>query len=75
MKKLFAAAVAAIALSFTMSAVSVDVAVAAPKKPAMKACHAGKGKKAQSWKCMPDQTCCVTAEGKGVCGISGLGCF
>lgn len=74
MKKIIAALTVAVALSFAGSIVATDAAFAA-KKPAMKSCQIGKGKKAQTWKCLPDQTCCVGPDGKGVCGISGIGCL
>lgn len=73
MKKLFASFAVALALAFAGSAIVTDSAIAA--KSTLKTCQIGKGKKAQKWTCQPDQTCCVGADGKGVCGIPGLGCL
>ena len=75
MKKLLASVAAAIALSLAMPTLSIDAAQAAAKKPVMKTCKIGKGKTAQSWKCGPTQACCKTPDGKGVCGMEGLGCL
>ena len=74
MKKLLACVATALALSLAMPVVSTDAAYAA-KKPVLKTCKMKSGKKAMSWKCGPAQACCVTADGKGVCGMEGLGCF
>ena len=74
MKKLIASLAAAFALSL-VTPLAVSDAAMAGKKPVMKVCSMGKGKKAQTWKCSPGQTCCVNAEGKGVCGLEGLGCL
>lgn len=74
MKKLIATVAVALALSFAGSVVATDGAFAA-KKPALKTCQNGKGKKAQSWKCEPGQSCCVGMDGKGVCGVPGMGCL
>lgn len=73
MKKLIATIAVAAALSFAGPIVASDGAFAA--KSGLKTCSMGKGKKAQTWKCEAGQTCCVTPEGKGVCGIAGLGCL
>lgn len=72
MKKLIATIAVAAALSFASSLAVTDGAFA---KSNLKSCSMGKGKKAQTWKCEAGQTCCVTPEGKGVCGIAGLGCL
>ena len=74
MKKLIATIAVAVALSFAGATFAADAALAA-KKPAAKQCQIGKGKTAQKWKCEPGQTCCVGPDGKGVCGIAGIGCL
>jgi hypothetical protein len=74
MKNLLACAAAAVALSLAMPIVGGDAAYAA-KKPVLKTCKMKSGKKVMKWKCGPAQACCITPEGKGVCGMEGLGCF
>lgn len=75
MKTVIASIAAALALSFASPLVVSDAALAKAKKPTAQLCKIGKGKKAQTWKCAPGQACCVGADGKGVCGMEGLGCL
>lgn len=74
MKTVIASLAAAFALSLASPLVLSDAAFA-KKGPAMKTCKMKSGKKRMTWKCAPSQACCVTADGKGVCGMEGLGCF
>ena len=76
MKTVLASLAAALALSVTAPLLTIDSAHAAKAKaPAAKQCVIKNGAKKQTWSCAPGQACCVTPEGKGVCGIEGLGCL
>lgn len=75
MKKLIATVAVAFALSLAGPLVTSDHAEAKAAKAVAKVCKSGKGKTAQTWKCEPGQACCVGPDGKGVCGIQGLGCI
>ena len=74
MKTLVASLALGLALGLASPLVVFDAAEAAAKKAA-NVCKIGTGKKAQTWTCAPGQACCVTADGKGVCGIAGIGCL
>lgn len=75
MKTLVASLAAALALSLASPLVVSNAALAKKAAKAAGVCKIGKGKSAQTWKCGPGQACCVTPDGKGVCGMQGLGCF
>lgn len=75
MKKLVLCLAAAVALNLAAPLVVADPAEAAGNKAALKVCTIKSGKKKMTWSCEPGQACCVTAEGKGVCGMTGIGCL